>query len=444
MTIFRQIAFLSLFLYSAMVFGVEYNVETVPNPKTLNNSYVSNPDGILSNETVLKLNVMLDSLEAQNGVQAAVVLLESIGQADINSFSYDLATKWGIGGKKSDNGLLILFIGDQKKIRFEVGYGLEGVLPDAITKRISTEIMIPEFKKGDFDAGFLKGIVKVKSLSQNEPFDEKVDIHWDEIIPVALGVYLLFILLSLVWVGRKVNSIKADTKIPHNIARYKAIKSEKAGVTMLISVVVPFLVIVAVFLLKLPMHWLLLVLPVPFTTIPANIYGSIAMRRVRRAPIVCNECNGKMHLQSEKKEDAFLKMSQQFEEELHSTDYDVFVCDSCKNEAIFMLDKPSPYSKCPRCETKAFILKDTRTIVAPTYISAGTERTTYHCKFCGFEEHHNDQIPRLQRNTSAIVGGAAAGSIFSGRGGFGGGGGGFGGGSFGGGSFGGGGSTSGW
>jgi hypothetical protein len=92
---------------------------------------------------------------------------------------------------------------------------------------------------------------------------------------------------------------------------------------MLISMVVPFLAIVSVFLFKLPMHWLLLVLPVPFTTIPANIYGRIAMRRIRRAPIVCNECGASMHLQSEKKEDAFLKMSQQFEEELHSADYDV-------------------------------------------------------------------------------------------------------------------------
>ena len=433
-----------MFFYAAMVSGAAYTVETVPNPKTLNNSYVSNPDNILTNQTVSILNVLLDSLEAQNGAQVAVVILESIGETDINTFSYDLATKWGVGGKKSDNGLLILFVGDQKKIRFEVGYGLEGVLPDAITKRISTEIMIPEFKKGDFDTGFIKGVEKVKSLSQNEPFDEKVEIHWNEIIPVAIGIYIFLMIISIVWIGRKITRIKSDPKIPHNIARYKAIKAEKAGVTMLISMVVPFLAIVAIFVFKLPMHWLLLVLPVPFTTIPANIYGRIVMSRIRRAPIVCNECGAKMHLQSEKKEDAFLKMSQQFEEELHSADYDVFVCESCQNEAIFMLDKPSPYSKCPRCNTKAFILKDKRTILAPTYISAGTERTTYHCKFCGYEEHHNDQIPRLQRNTSALVGGAAAGSIFSGRGGFGGGGGGFSGGSFGGGSFGGGGSTSGW
>ena len=150
-----------------------------------------------------------------------------------------------------------------------------------------------------------------------------------------------------------------------------------------------------------------------------------------------------MHILSEKQEDAHLKLAQQFEEQLHAVDYDVFVCDSCKNEAIFTLDKPSAYSNCPKCNTKAFILKEKRTVVAPTYISAGTERVTYHCKFCGYEEHHNDNIPRLQRNSGALVGGAVAGGMFSGRGGFGGGG--FsGGGSFGGGMSGGGGATSGW
>jgi uncharacterized protein len=148
-----------------------------------------------------------------------------------------------------------------------------------------------------------------------------------------------------------------------------------------------------------------------------------------------------MHILSEKEEDAHLKLAQQFEEQLHAVDYDVFVCDTCKNEAIFTLDKPSIYSECPKCGTKAFILKDRRTIVAPTYINSGTERITYHCKFCGYEENDNHNLPRLTRTGGAIIGGAVAGGLFSGGGGFGGGGGG---GSFGGGMSGGGGATSGW
>ncbi len=439
--------FVVIFIFIlGFVQAAEYTVKTIPNPKTINNSYVSNPDGILREETVYRLNTILDTLEAKNGAQVAVVIVNSIGSESIEIFANSLFKEWGIGSKKNNNGLLILFVQDQKLIKFETGYGLEGVLPDIICGRIQKEYMIPEFKKGDFDAGFIAGIQKTASLVRNEPFDQKIVIPWNEILPIAAIAYVILMFLSFFWINSIANKVKTNTSFPNNIARYKALKSEKTGVIVLISVLIPVIAFVAVLLLKLPLYWLLFILPVPVTTIPANIYGKIMMRKIRRAPIKCNECDGTMHLLTEKQEDAYLKLAQQFEEQLHAVDYDVFVCESCKNEAIFTLDKPSIYSDCPKCGTKAFILKDKHTIVAPTYISGGTERTTYHCKFCGYEEHHNDNIPRLQRNTDAIVGGAVAGSIFSsGRGGFGGGGGGgFSGGGFGGGMSGGGGATSGW
>ncbi|MGB4413302.1 MAG: TPM domain-containing protein [Paludibacter sp.] len=442
----KKLLFLFFISVSSFLYGAEYTVETIPNPKTQDaNAYVSNPDGILKQETVSRINVLLDSLEAQNGSEVAVVAVNSIGYEDIKSFATTLFKTWGIGKSRNNNGLLVLFVLDQRKVTFETGYGLEGVLPDAISKRIQTQSMIPEFKNGNYDAGILAGVERIVSTVKNEPFETKAEtpIAWNEILPLAAGVYLILIILSLVWVSNIVRKIRKDARFPNNLARYKAIKSEKTGVVVLISVLIPVIAFVAILLLKLPLYLLVLLVVVPFTTIPANIYGKIMMRKIRREPIQCNECEGKMHILSEKQEDAHLKLAQQFEEQLQAIDYDVFVCDNCKNEAIFTLDKPSAYSECPKCGTKAFILKDKRTVVAPTYISAGTERTTYHCKFCGYEEHHNNNIPRLQRNSGAFVGGAVAGSLFSGRGGFGGGGG-FSGGSFGGGMSGGGGSTSGW
>ncbi len=442
----KKLLFLFFISVSSFLYGAEYTVESIPNPKTQDaNAYVSNPDGILKQETVSRINVLLDSLEAQNGSEVAVVAVNSIGYEDIKSFATTLFKTWGIGKSRNNNGLLVLFVLDQRKVTFETGYGLEGVLPDAISKRIQTQSMIPEFKNGNYDAGILAGVERIVSTVKNEPFETKAEtpIAWNEILPLAAGVYLILIILSLVWVSNIVRKIRKDARFPNNLARYKAIKSEKTGVVVLISVLIPVIAFVAILLLKLPLYLLVLLVVVPFTTIPANIYGKIMMRKIRREPIQCNECEGKMHILSEKQEDAHLKLAQQFEEQLQAIDYDVFVCDNCKNEAIFTLDKPSAYSECPKCGTKAFILKDKRTVVAPTYISAGTERTTYHCKFCGYEEHHNNNIPRLQRNSGAFVGGAVAGSLFSGRGGFGGGGG-FSGGSFGGGMSGGGGSTSGW
>ena len=438
-----QLLLLSIFI-SINIFSQEYTLETIPNPKTTNAAaFVSNPDGILKTETVDEINRQLASLQAQNSSEVAVVVVNSIGYNEIKSFATDLFRNWKIGQSKKNNGLLILFVLDQKKVTFETGYGLEGVLPDAICKRIQSRYMIPEFKNGNYDAGMLAGIGEVVSTVKGETFITKAEkIAWNEILPLAAGVYLIIMLLSLVWIQNIIAKNRKNSNLTSNIARYKAIKSEKTGVLILISVLFPVAALGVILVFSLPLYYIVLLVGIPVSTIPANIYAKIMMRKIRREPIKCTECNGTMHILSEKEEDAHLKLAQQFEEQLHAIDYDVFVCDSCKNEAIFTLDKPSIYSDCPKCGTKAFILKEKRTVVAPTYISGGTERTTYHCKFCGYEEHHNDNIPRLTRNSGALVGGAVAGSMFSGRGGFGGGG--FSGGSFGGGMSGGGGATSGW
>ena len=441
----KKIFIIAFCTLAISVFAIEYTVKTIPNPITTNaHAFVSNPDGILKEENVQQMNVYIDSLRAQTGAEVAVVAVNSIGYADIKTFANELFAEWGIGKAKQDNGLLVLFVMDQKKVTFETGYGLEGVLPDAICKRIQTQTMIPEFKKGNFDAGIYAGLQRIGSTIRKEPIAEEVvtPIAWNQILPIAIAVYILLILFSWIWLGNSIKNIRKDPKLKTNIARYKVVKSQKSGIISLISIMLPVVGFVGILLLSQPI-FLLLLIPVPFTTIPANIYGRLMMLKIRREPFACNECDGVMHILTEKQEDVHLKLAQQFEEQLHAVDYDVFVCDKCENQAIFTLDKPSAYSECPKCGTKAFILKEKHTLVAPTYISSGTERTTFHCKFCGHEEHHNDNIPRLTRNTSAIVGGAAAGTLFSGRGGFGGGGG-FSGGSFGGGMSGGGGSTSGW
>ena len=444
----KKILLITFCLISGVAFGIEYTVQSIPNPKTTNvHAFVSNPDGILKQETVQELNIELDSLESQTGAEVAVVAVNSIGQEDYLSFANQLFKQWKIGKAKRDNGLLILFVLDQKKVKIETGYGLEGVLPDAVCSRVRTQTMNPEFRLGNYDGGLASGVRELASVIRKEPAQRAVVavIPWNQIIPIAIGVYIILILLAWVWLNNSVQKIKSNTKFQSNMERYKALKSEKAAVITMLSAFLPIAGFVIILLFSHPIY-LLLLLPVPFTTIPANIYGSIVMRRIRRAPIACNVCSGKMHILSEKEEDAHLKLAQQFEEQLHAVDYDVFVCDSCKNEAIFTLDKPSIYSECPKCKTKAFILKEKRTIVSPTYVSSGTERTTYYCKFCGYEENDNHNLPRLTRTGGAIVGGAVAGSLFSGGGGFGngGGGGGFSGGSFGGGMSGGGGSGGGW
>ena len=426
-----------------LVAGV-YNAANIPNPKVADiRNYVSNPDRILQESTVAELNILLDSLEKTTRTEVAVVLVESIGNEVIETFATTLFKNWGIGKAKEDNGLLVLFVLDQRALRFETGYGIEGLLPDALGYEIQRDYFFPEFKKGDYDRGFLLGMNKIVSVLRQENFaaGQAPMVNWKEVLPYAGIIYLLLFVIALLLMSSAVKKIRNNTALKTNIARYKALRAEKNGILIIMNIIFPAIALIIIVLMANPVL-LIFLIGVPVFTYPSAIYAKIIMRQMRRQPIPCTECDGSMHILSERKEDAFLKISQQFEEQLNAVDYDVFVCKDCGNEAVFTLDKPSMYTECPKCKTKAFILHDKRVIVAPSFINSGTERTTYKCKFCGFEDHHNTNLPRLSRTAGSFAAGTAAGSIFSGRGGFGGGG--FGGGSFGGGLSGGGGVTGRW
>ena len=101
---------------------------------------------------------MLYALEQQTGIETVVAVVPSIGEEDCFNFCHQLLNKWGVGKKDKNNGLVILLVTDQRCIQFYTGYGLEGVLPDAICKRIQTRYMIPYLKDGNWDAGMVAGL----------------------------------------------------------------------------------------------------------------------------------------------------------------------------------------------------------------------------------------------------------------------------------------------
>ena len=145
--------FLFLLLFSCgFTYAAEYTVETVPNMQKADaRRFVSNPDGILGPQAESLINTRLDSLRQNTTAEIAVVAVESIGEQDLESFSNELFARWGIGQKENNNGVLVLFVLDQRKIRFEVGYGMEGILPDAVCKRIQSQYMLPAFRQGTRD-----------------------------------------------------------------------------------------------------------------------------------------------------------------------------------------------------------------------------------------------------------------------------------------------------
>lgn len=130
--------------------------------------YVTDPSNILSTAARDSINLMLGQLEKDSGIEVAVVMLPSIGNDDIFDFAHNLFRKWGIGKKKENNGLLVLFVMDQHKVRFTTGYGLEGTLTDALSKRIQMNEMVPAFKEGKWDEGMMKGVRATVAVLKGE------------------------------------------------------------------------------------------------------------------------------------------------------------------------------------------------------------------------------------------------------------------------------------
>lgn len=437
----KEIIFFFLLICAFNAWGISYTVESIPNPQTTDtNSFVSNPDDILLPSTVSELNHQIALLRAQKGTEMAVVAIESIGFEEPDDFANRLYNHWKIGKEKVNNGVLVLLVNDAKTIVIRSGLGVEGILPDAIAKRIISQTIIPAFREGDFDGGILAGVNRIIQVVEQENFDystTKKEINWKEAVPYAIAIYLIILTLLFFWINKVVVQAKNNQSLTTNLSRYKVIKEQNSAAYSIVGFFLP-IVSFFVILFALPFAFVLFLFPLPFVALPTYFYGKREMKKVRQAPIKCNECGNSMSFLSEEREDKYLALSQQFEEKLKSVDYDVFVCDTCQNEAIFALDIFSAYSKCPKCDTKAYILKKKKTIISPTYFSSGVLRSSYHCKFCGYEEDKDTKIPRLQRTNSSIAGGAAGGTIFSGRGGFGRGG------SFGGGMTGGGGASGRW
>ena len=177
-------------------------VDDVPNVRLTDvRRYVTDPTSILAPAATDTINAILGRLEKSTGIETAVVMLPSIGENDIFDFSTSLFRKWGIGKKKSDNGLLILFVMDQHKVRFATGYGTEGTMTDAMSKRIQTQYMVPAFKRSDWNKGMVDGVraaAKVLDGSM-EPEAADDDTETSDIlfsIGIMIGVILLAMFVS--------------------------------------------------------------------------------------------------------------------------------------------------------------------------------------------------------------------------------------------------------
>ncbi len=148
---------------SAVTFSYAVNVPERPY------NYVVDLAGVVENNMEMKLNRYLQELEDKTTAQLAILTIKSLEGESIEDFSLTVAhDKWKLGQKGKDNGVLLLISVEDRKYRIEVGYGLEGVLPDSLVGSIGRNYLVPYFRKGDYSKGIYTATLAIANEIASE------------------------------------------------------------------------------------------------------------------------------------------------------------------------------------------------------------------------------------------------------------------------------------
>ena len=154
--LFRAILLAAFGLYACSVAAVGHSAEIPAMPA----APVVDLAGIIDNHAETKLNRYLQELETKTGAQMAILTVISLEGQAIEEFSINIAhDQWKLGQKGKDNGVLMVVALNDKKYRIEIGYGLEGLLPDSLVGGIGRQYLVPYFKRGDYSAGIYAAAV---------------------------------------------------------------------------------------------------------------------------------------------------------------------------------------------------------------------------------------------------------------------------------------------
>ncbi len=155
--------------------------QTAIPPKPTTNIYVQDYAKVLSSQTKATINAYSSAIADKTKAQIVVVTIPTLDGAALENFSLNIMRQWGIGDKEKNNGVLLLVAVQDRQSRIEVGYGLEGALPDGLTGRIQDQVMLPLFKKGDYDKGIMQGYASVANAVIKEYNLSAADLKVDRV-----------------------------------------------------------------------------------------------------------------------------------------------------------------------------------------------------------------------------------------------------------------------
>lgn len=160
--------------------------------------YVNDYAGLLSDPVRSRLEETLRSFDVQTSNQLTVAIFKSLEGESLEDFSIHLAEKWKPGTAKHDNGVILLIFAEDHKVRIEVGYGLEGALPDAIASRIIQEKITPAFRAQDFDRGVSDAVEAIIAATKGE-YKPSPTANTDDWVQKHAGVLLMLLIFYLVF-----------------------------------------------------------------------------------------------------------------------------------------------------------------------------------------------------------------------------------------------------
>ena len=155
---------------------------------------VTDQTATLTAEQTHALEQTLQAFEARKGSQIALLIVPTTVPETIEQYSLRVAEQWKLGRKKIDDGAVLVVAKNDRALRIEVGYGLEGALNDAISKRIISETITPRFKQGDFYGGLVAGVDQLIRVIDGEPLPEPIRQRGGETTNIQKFIPVIFIL----------------------------------------------------------------------------------------------------------------------------------------------------------------------------------------------------------------------------------------------------------
>ena len=332
--------------------GAPLSLEGVPDPRA-RGSWVADTAEVISPEAEARIDARVDALYQSLEAEIAVVTAQEVPGSP-KDFATALLNRWGVGSAAANHGILVLLVVGERRVEVEVGYGVEGLLPDARVGAILDRAAVPAFRAGDYGAGLAATVEEIAAVLEAHPEETRSGTG----TVMAIGG------------GALPHDRASLPPSEERLATGAAVAASGGAVTLL-------------------------------------AVGGLAWRRRRRRCPICKE---QMTLLSEEADDAHLDAGQRTEESLRSIDYEVRVCAEHDQVRIFRHRKLfGGRVGCPSCKYVT-ASRSSRTLQAATTAHGGTVEVTVTCAHCGHHSTRTHITPRIRPPSSGGGGHHSSGS----------------------------------